>query len=248
MTRTERAPLSAQIAAARCLGVAWMCYGSAALVEAAARAGPDAIVIDRQHGLWERRELEAAIAAAGAIPVIVRVAENSAAAIGEALDSGAEGVMVPLIESAEEAARAVRHARFPPRGTRSGGGVRPLHDFAAYRATAQQTAVIAMIETVAGVANAASIAAVADIDMIFVGPGDLALSLGVDPGAPAHAQACAEVLGACRAAALPCGIFTANTQAALQRRREGYAMVVVAADVALVIDGFAAATASFRSA
>ncbi len=97
---------------------------------------------------------------------------------------------VPPIESAEEAARAVRHARFPPRGARSGGGVRPLHDFATYRATAQQTVVIPMIETVAGVANAASIAAVADIDMIFVGPGDLALSLGVDPGAPAHAQAC----------------------------------------------------------
>lgn len=248
MNRPARPPLSAQIASAQCLGIAWMCFGSAALVEAAARAGPDAIVVDRQHGLWERRELEAATAAARAIPVIVRVAESSAAAIGEALDSGAEGVMVPLIETAEEAVRAVRHARFPPRGTRSGGGVRPLHDFAAYHAQAQQTVVIPMIETAAGVANAASIAAVADIDMIFIGPGDLALSLGVDARAPAHARACDDVLGACRAAALPCGIFTANAQAALQRRREGYAMVVVAADVALVIDGFAAATASFRSA
>lgn len=248
MSGVQRSPLLARIGAGDCLGVAWMCLGSAALVELAARSRPDAILIDRQHGLWERRELEAAVAAAGPVPAIVRVAQCDSAAIGEALDSGAHGVMIPMVETAGQALGAVNSARYPPRGQRSAGGVRALADFAAFHARAQQTLVIAMIETVAGVANAAAIAAVADLDLVFIGPGDLALSLGVEPGAPAHAQACDEVLRACRAAGRPCGIFTHNAAAASERRTEGYAMVVLATDATLAVEGFAAAAASFRSA
>ena len=91
------------------------------------QAKPDAIVIDAQHGLWDRKSLEDTLGiVSSAAPVLVRVAENSLAAIGQALDAGAEGVIVPLIETDHEAAAAVAASRFPPEGARSGGGVRPL--------------------------------------------------------------------------------------------------------------------------
>ena len=115
------------------MAVSWLAMGSVALTEAAVQAGCDAIVIDLQHGLWERRELESAIGIVPhTIPVIVRVAENTVQAIGMALDAGAEGVMVPMIETAAQAKQALRAAKYPPHGVRSGGGVRPLRDFAAY--------------------------------------------------------------------------------------------------------------------
>ena len=104
------------------LGVAWLSLGSVAVAELAARARPDAIVLDLQHGLWERATMEQAIGAAPSdIPVLVRVAENTPMAIGQALDAGAEGVIVPLVETAKQARKAVEAALYPPRGARSGG-------------------------------------------------------------------------------------------------------------------------------
>lgn len=244
-----RPALKARLAHGPCLGVAWFALGSAALVELALRAGPDAIVIDLQHGLWERRELEAAI---GIVPpgvsALVRVAENSPLAIGSALDAGAEGVIVPLVESAEAAASAVRSSRYPPRGVRSAGGVRPLHDFAGYVRAAESIVTIAMIETRAGLAQAGAIAATEGIDMVFIGSGDLALSLGVAPAHAEHAAACAGIRDASASAGLPCGIFTAGAQEALARRAEGYRMVVVATDLGVASRGFDAAGAAFRAA
>jgi 2-dehydro-3-deoxyglucarate aldolase/4-hydroxy-2-oxoheptanedioate aldolase len=235
-----------RLASADCLGVSWLALGSAAIAEIAARAGPDAIVLDQQHGLWERRELEAAIGRVPSpTPVLVRVAQNSALAIGTALDAGAEGAIVPLVESAEEAARAVRASRYPPRGIRSGGGVRPLQDFEGYLAGADSIATIVMIETRAGLAQAGAIAATEGVDMVFIGSGDLALSLGVAPGQPEYEAACSAIRTACAQLGVPCGIFTGSTAAARQRRDEGYRMVVVANDIGLTLQGFAAATEVF---
>lgn len=244
----HRPTLKTRLAHAPCLRAAWFALGSAAIVELAVRARPDAIVIDQQHGLWERREMEAAIGIVpSAIPVLVRVAENSALAIGTALDAGAEGVIVPLIESAEEAARAVRSSRYPPRGMRSAGGVRPLLDFESYVQGAASIATIVMIETREGLAQADAIAATEGLDMIFIGTGDLALSLGVAPTHAEHAAACAAIRDASSAAGVPCGIFTGSAEAATRRRDEGYRMVVVATDLGVVAHGFEAAMAGGRS-
>ena len=166
-------------------------------------------------------------AAIGIVPpeiaVLVRVAENSAAAVGQALDAGAEGVIVPLVESAREARRAVSFARFPPHGIRSGGGFRPLADFISYTEAAERgTVVMVMIETAKGVKKARAIAEVEGVDMVFIGTGDLALSLGTFPNNDArHEDACEAVRRACRAAWTPCGIFTPNIEAAVERRGQG---------------------------
>ena len=195
------------------LGVFWMATGSTAVMELAASAAPDAIVIDAQHGLWDRQNLEHAVGLASSrVPVLVRTADASAIAISQALDTGAEGVIVPLIETNTQAAAAVSAARFPPHGSRSGGGVRPLaQDFARYYAAANDRTVVGvMIETQRGVHNASAIANVKGIDFVLIGTGDLAISLGGFPNVDQrHEQACKTVLDACRAAGVPCGIFHA---------------------------------------
>ena len=150
MTGAEKAYLRRQIGRNASVGLFWMSMGTPTIVELALESQPDAVVIDAQHGLWERRTIEEAIGTVGTrAPVLVRVAENSALAIGQALDAGAEGVIVPLIETAAEAAAVVSAARFPPQGSRSGGGVRPLgRNFAAYyQAAVERTVVAVMIET-----------------------------------------------------------------------------------------------------
>jgi hypothetical protein len=102
-----------------------------------------------------------------------------------------------------------------------------------------------MIETQRGVRNAAAIAHTPGIDFVLIGTGDLAMSLGVAPGDPRHEQACRTVLEACRAAHVPCAIFTGHAEAAIARRREGYNLVVVANDIDIVARGFSSAMKRF---
>lgn len=246
----RRATLRHRIDRGDCLGVAWLAIGSVAIVEAAARAKPDAIVLDLQHGLFDRTSLEASVAVVPPeIPVLVRVAENGATAIGTALDAGAEGVIVPLVETGKQARRAVAYSRYPPHGIRSGGGVRPLADFPGYVEGAEKLVTIVMIETARGVKNAAKIAAAEGVDMVFIGTGDLALSLGTFPNSdPRHSEACERVRAACRKAWTPCGIFTMGLQGAEERRGQGYRMVVIANDMDIVQRGFAQARAGFAGA
>jgi len=232
------------------LGVIWLSLGSVAIAEMAGRARPDAIVLDLQHGLWDRRDLEAAIGVVPPeVPVLARVAENSPFAIGQALDAGAEGVIVPLVDTGKQAARAVKAARYPPHGVRSGGGGRPLADFPAYHAAAERGIVVAvMIETAKGVRNAEKIAATEGVDLVFIGTGDLALSLGTFPAIDErHEEACRAVTSACRAHWTPCGMFTTSPEAAARRRDEGYRLVVIADDISLVGRGFGAAAAAFAA-
>lgn len=245
----HRATLRYRIDSGRCLGVVWLALGSAAIAEIAARSMPDAIVIDLQHGLWERKELEAAIGLIPPeVPVLVRTAENTPLAIGMALDAGAEGVIVPLVETAKQARKAVAAAKYPPHGHRSGGGVRPLGDFVGYVAGADKIVVMVMIETAKGVRNAAEIAAVDGVDMVFIGTGDLALSIGTFPAMHHdHSVACADVHRACQKAWTPCGVFTMNVDAARMRREQGYRMVVTANDMDVLGRGFNQATTGFAA-
>ncbi|MEZ5923481.1 MAG: aldolase/citrate lyase family protein [Hyphomicrobiaceae bacterium] len=251
MFTASRTSLKLRIASGRTLPAIWCALGAPVIVEAAARAKPEVIVLDKQHGLFDRSTLEAAI---GLVPpdvsAMVRVAENSETAIGEALDAGAEGVIVPLVETAKQARRAVRYAHFPPFGERSGGGVRPLAEFGGYFERAKAHTVVAvMIETRRGVKNAREIARVPGVDMVFIGTGDLAISVGSFPDFDLKVmRAAATVHRACRKAWTPCGIFTPNAGVAAMRRAHGYRMVVVANDIEVVAKGFADAMKAFASA
>ena len=231
------------------LGVFWFALGNVAMLEAAVGAGAEGVVIDMQHGLFDRASLQAAVAAVPPeIPCLVRVEDDTPTAIGRALDAGAEGVIVPLVESAAQAAKAAAAAHYPPKGFRSGGGIRPLWRDGYMANAADAIAVGVMIETRKGLANAGAIAAAKNVDFVFIGGGDLGLSLGVAPGSKPHARACATILKACRKARKPCGLFTFGGVAAAAKIAEGYALTVVHNDVSAVSDAFSDAANEFREA
>lgn len=236
-------PFSARLARGDSLSVAWLALGAPAIAEIALAAGAAGLVVDLQHGLFDRAGLEAVVGASGGAPVLVRTADHSPAAVSIALDSGADGVLVPLVETAEEAAAVVAAARFPPVGRRSGGGVRPLGlGFSRYLTAAAGVTVGVMIETARGVENAEAIAAVAGLDLVFVGTGDLGLSYADRPDPAAAREAgCARVLAACRAAGVAPGRFTVSSGEAAARRAEGWQVTVAANDIDVVAAGFAGA-------
>ena len=239
------APLRHRLRQGAPVGLMWFSIGAPALIEIALEAaegtnGGGAIVIDAQHGLWSRSGIEAAVGAvAGRMPVLVRVADHGMTGIAQALDSGADGVIVPLIETAEQAAAVVAAARFPPEGARSAGGVRPLKGgFGPYLARSrEQTVVAVMIETRAGLADAAAIAATPGIDLVFIGTGDLALALG-DEAAEELEPACETVRAACATAGIACGRFTGQPAEARVAVATGYPVGVVAIDIDTVAEAF----------
>lgn len=241
-------PLRLRLQRGEALPMAWLALGSPAIAEMALLAGSSGLVIDRQHGLWDRAALEAGVGASGERPVLVRTADHSPAEISAALDAGADGILVPLVETADEAAAVVSHARFPPVGRRSGGGVRPLAmGFARYLAAAGQVTVGVMIETAAGVEVAEAIAATPGLDLVFVGTGDLRLSYAdrADPDAAREAGV-GRVLAACRAAGIAAGVFTTSADDARRRAAQGFQVTVAANDIDVVGAGFSAAVAALR--
>ena len=230
-------PILQQLKAGHCVGCHWLALGAPSVAEIMAQGAPDAMVFDLQHGLWTRQSLEVGIGLVRHLTtVLCRVAENSPYAIGSALDAGARGVIVPFIETAAEAEAAVVAAKYPPRGQRSFGNVRPVFDAVKYVTEANDDVFVAvMIETAKGMENAAAIAAVPGVDMVFIGPFDLALSIGAFPDfGPRHQQALEVIKTATLAAGKFIGIFTPHGAMAADRRAQGFQLVVLANDQDLV--------------
>lgn len=164
---------------------AWLQMPNPVAAEAVGRAGFDWVGIDTQHGLigYETMlHMLQAVAVSGT-PTVVRVSGNIPGEIGRALDSGAQGIIVPLVESPEEAARAADACRYPPRGHRSWGALRPALERVPYTPALgdEQAVCFVMVETVAGVDRIDEIVAVDGVDVVYVGPSDLASSAGMPP-------------------------------------------------------------------
>src|SRR5262249_18593348 len=142
----------------------------------------DFVCVEAEHSPLGRESIHALLGAARR-PALVRVADNAGVPIVSALDDGAEGVIVPRVDSAEEAQAAVDAARFPPLGKRgvgpgrASGYGRTLPEY--FAAANEQVIVGVQIESAAAVADVTRIAAVQGVDLLFLGPGDLAVSLGV---------------------------------------------------------------------
>ncbi len=230
-------PVLDKLRAGGCVGCMWTTLGAPVVAELMVEEGADAIVFDLQHGLWTIPTLQAAIGVVRekAVPLI-RTQDDSYFAIGAALDSGAMGIIVPVVETAEQAERIVQAAKYPPIGKRSSGGIRSVIDAKAMvPKTNDAIFVAAMIETDLGVANAAAIAKVPGIDMLFIGPFDLSLSLGTFPEfGPKHEAAMQAVKDAAHKAGKSCGLFTIGESMAADRRRQGFQMAVLAYDQDLV--------------
>ena len=218
----------------------WVVLDSPASTERVARLGYDYVCLDGQHGLFGYSGMVAgltAIDAAGRAVGLVRVSANDASPIGRALDAGAAGVIVPLVNSAEDAAKAVRASRYPPTGIRSYGPMRSMLRIGPTPAEADDAVVVlAMIETPEGLANVESIAATPGIDGLYIGPSDLTLAIGgAAPNDPSVADAFEEALvrirRACEENGIAAGLHTRSGEDAAKRISEGFTLLTVAGDI-----------------
>ncbi|MCX2730135.1 aldolase/citrate lyase family protein [Saccharopolyspora sp. NFXS83] len=218
----------------------WAVLDAPIATERIARLGYDYVAIDGQHGLVGYSGIlngMMAIDAGGRAAGLVRVEANDLTAIGRSLDAGAAGVIVPLIDDAADAAKAVHATRYPPHGGRSYGPMRSGLRIGPKPAEANAaTVVLAMIETPQGLANVDEICATPGLDGVYVGPSDLCLAVGgAFPGDPAVAEAFEQAVATVREAAakagIAAGIHTPNGEVAARRLAEGYTFASVASDV-----------------
>lgn len=216
--------------------------GHPTVIELLGRSGFEAICLDSEHAPFSAPSIEDLIRAAdtAGVPALVRVA-GVGPEIGRALDSGAAGVLVPMIETADEAEAVVAAVRYPPLGRRGAGPGRATRyglDFAGYLGRANdEVAAIVQIETVAAVENIDAIVAVPGLDMVFVGPGDLSVSLGAPVGSAEHDAAIRRIADAARAAELPLGMFCMTPEAVGQWAAYGATFFLLAGDLALLAQG-----------
>lgn len=215
-------------------------YPSPSIVELMGYASWDFIVFDGEHGTIQPEDVENMVRAAELrhITPIVRATTNQPAVILRYMDTGAQGLHVPWVNSGEEAEQVVQATKYYPRGIRGLAGVRASNyaqsgTFAEYAETAnRETLVVVHIETRQAVEHVEAIAAVEGVDVIFIGPTDLSHSYGV-PGQPQHPDVQAamdRVVTAVAASPAALGIMVANAEAAAQWRERGARYITVGFD------------------
>ncbi|MER6176154.1 aldolase/citrate lyase family protein [Streptosporangium sp. NPDC001681] len=231
----------------------WCSTAAPAVVELLAEPDVDFVLLDAQHGLYGFDALVQCLVALGSRPVapVVRIAANDAVLIGRVLDAGALGVVVPMVETAEDARRAVRAFRYPPAGERSFGPLRAgrLLGRSPERLSAEPVCLV-MVESARGVANVEEIVAVDGVDGVFLGPADLAVGLGLPPTpipVPGpHADAIERVRKACLAAGVQVGMPCADAVTARDLLAQGYTVLTIGSDVQWLAAAADAATAGLR--
>jgi 4-hydroxy-2-oxoheptanedioate aldolase len=247
--------LRRRILAGETLFGAWASLASPGSAELMGRAGLDWVVVDLEHGNTTESELLAhltAIELTGAA-ALVRPQSGERLRIGRALDMGAEGIVVPRLETHEQVVEAVTFLRYPPAGQRgvalltrgarlgtvSHAGVAALND---------DIAGIFQIESPAALEAAEDFAATDGVDVLFVGPADLSHSLGV-PGqfsAPAYQAGLRRVVEACRAHGKAAGILLYDPASFRPHLEMGFNFVGIGADISFVNDGIRSALAAAR--
>jgi len=223
----------------------WVSISHSFTAEMMARQGFDALCVDLQHGTNEMSDvlpLLQAISQTDTVP-FVRVAWNDPAPIMRALDLGAYGIIVPLVNNAGEAAKAVAACRYPPVGIRSSGPVRAAHyGGAGYQAAANdEVLVLAMIETKEGLENLETICATPGLDAVYIGPADLSYALGLEPRADnpnqLHLDTCDRIREAAHKAGIKAVMHCAGAEFAANAIKRGFDMVMLTSDLACMVAG-----------
>jgi 4-hydroxy-2-oxoheptanedioate aldolase len=219
------------------------------------RLGLDFLCIEAEHSGHSTVSVQSMVSAAALAPApaLVRVAGGDPIVISAALDAGAEGIIVPRIDTAAQAAAVAAWARYPPKGGRGLGPGRAAGFGATipqYLARANRELLVAIqVETAAAVDNLDALLAVDGIDMIFVGPGDLACSLGIaDMGGPEMQEIVASVLTRTAAAGRLRGVFAPTAAHARAWRESGAELVILGSDLSWLAAGVSGAVAAARDA
>jgi 4-hydroxy-2-oxoheptanedioate aldolase len=231
----------------------WGSIPSSLTAEIAAAVGVDYVCVDLQHGGADEERMVAmfsAIEARGAVP-LVRVLYNEPWMINRVLDLGAAGVIVPLVGTAEDARRALSGCRYPPRGVRSYGPLRATMTVGSAdpERLAAGALCFVMVETRDGLENVEAIAT-SGVDGIYIGPSDLSLGLGREPGHGGDAleAAITRVREACAAAGIVAGMHcNGGGEEARARAAAGFRLVTIGVDASLFRARVAAELGAARS-
>lgn len=221
----------------------WVTSEASSVTEIAGVLGLDWICVDMEHGYLDYRDIQGHLTAARGtnLTVLVRPPSQELEPIKRALDVGAHGVIVPLINTAEEARAASQHVYYPPIGRRGIGGERSvtwgleLEDYV--RNANKDLLFVPMIETQTGYENLDDIMSVEGVEAIFLGPGDLSASRGAvgDWEGPGVAEINLDILKRARGRGIHAGIVARGTDEAMMRRDQGFGMVALGSDVGLLI-------------
>jgi 4-hydroxy-2-oxoheptanedioate aldolase len=245
MTELPKNRFKAALAAGQQQIGLWSMLPDAYVTEIIAGCGFDWVLLDTEHSPNDLRTVTHQLQAAkgSASSIVVRVRWNDAPLIKQYLDAGAQTILVPMVNTAEEAAAAVRAVRYPPDGIRGVAAMTRASDFAripsyAKRANAE-IGLLVQVETREALDQIEAIAAVEGVDGIFIGPGDLAASLGF-AGEPMHPEVTPVIEDAVkriRTAGKPAGILTMNEDFARQAIDWGTLFTAVGADMTLLVTG-----------
>lgn len=206
--------------------------GSPLAAEICVRAGFDWVLLDLEHGAGTEAELIPTLQAVGGrCPVLVRVEQNERPRFQRALDAGADGVMVPRIDSVQQAQHAVSHLRYPPEGDRGVAYMNRAADFGGGVGERNVLCVV-QVETRGAVEQADELAALDGVDVLFLGPADLGAAIGAD----AVADATDVVLRACQSARKAAGLFTRRRADADRAIERGFRFVALASDSYLLAE------------
>ncbi len=233
----------------------WIALADPYAVEVMAEAGFDWLVIDTEHcpiGVESLRDILIALKGGTAAP-IVRVGDNRPDLFKTALDLGAEGILVPLVETVQDARRAVEACRYPPLGSRGFGPVRASQYFTRLeeyvRRANEELLLILQIETVTAIRNLEALMAVPGVDALFIGPNDLASSMGFigQSDHPEVRRTIMEIMTRARAAQFPFGILTRTPEEATWAIAQGATLVTIGGDLGFLLQGAHEALARTRS-
>ncbi|MFD0689544.1 HpcH/HpaI aldolase family protein [Actinomadura fibrosa] len=233
---------------------AWVSADSPYLAETLSYAGYDSVTVDLQHGMFGMDgavRLLQAVSAGPAVP-LARTPALDAAVIGKLLDAGAYGIICPAVDDAAQAARFVAMCRYPPAGVRSYGPARAnLGLVPGYVEQADaQVMTWAMVESRPALADLEAIVATPGLDGVFVGPNDLALALGAEPGLavppPEVEAAMVRIAEAAHVAGVLAGAFASGPAAARRLVEQGYDFVTPGTDMAILRRAAAEGVAAVR--
>jgi len=233
----------------------WLAIPNGFSAETMAHQGWDSLTIDLQHGVVDYQAMVSMLQAVSTTPTVpvVRVPWLEPGILMKTLDAGAYGVICPMVNTREDAQRLVAFTHYAPVGTRSFGPVRALlYGGSDYPQHANDTIVtFAMIETAQALDNLDEILSVEGLDAVYIGPSDLALSLGCKPlfddPEPKAAQAIDHILARARAHGVVAGIHNGSTEAALARIATGFQFVTVSSDARLMAAGAQQVIARMRA-
>ncbi|MCE1174457.1 MAG: aldolase/citrate lyase family protein [Propionibacteriales bacterium] len=232
---------------------AWSVSADPLVAELVAATATDVVCVDAQHGFVDVATLPPVLEsmrAVGRVP-LVRVRWNDPGQIMRALDAGASGVIVPMINDAEEALAAARACRFPPHGIRSWGPLWSARPIAAPAQADDEVMCVVMIETVDAIANLRDIIATPGVDALYIGPNDLALSCGLGRQtyrtSAAVDELLASVVGAANDAGKPVGLHCSDVEMAREWRDRGVDWLTILTDVDILSTGLTAAVSAARA-